>query len=109
MSLIPKTNPKGIGGFIMNIFESLNVYGGSWNVTNSRPFSEAEISAVKKAEVVPSEFGSSVCFFMASGGQTYIPLSRDSSLAIGDSVDLSKAKLLTLSREGSNDINRIEA
>lgn len=92
----------------MNIFQSLNVYGGSWNVTNSRTFSDAEINAVRSAEVVASEYGNSVCFFMVSGGQTYIPLSKDSTLTVGDKVDLSKAKLLTLSREGSNDINRVE-
>lgn len=102
-----KKNPKGIGEF-MNIFNGLPVYGGSWNVINSRGFEAGEIAAVKNAEVVSSEYGNSVCFHMLSGGQTYIPLSKDSTLSVGDSVDLSKAKILTLHRDGNDDITRIE-
>ena len=45
---------------------------------------------------------------MKSGGQTYIPLSNQSSLTVGDDVDLNKAKLLTLHRDGSDDITRID-
>ena len=93
----------------MNIFAGLQVYGGSWEVTASRGFNAEEIAAVKRAQVVASEYGNSVCFYMHSGGQTYIPLSNQSSLTVGDSVDLTKAKLLTLHRDGSDDITRIDA
>ena len=93
----------------MNIFDGLNVYGGKWNVVNSRGFAPEEAALVKNAEVVSSEYGMSVCFFMKAGGQTYIPLSNQSTLGVGDSVDLSKAKVLTLHRDGSDDITRIEA
>lgn len=93
----------------MNIFSGLQVYGGSWNVTDTRAFTPDEIAAVSKAQVVASEYGNSVCFFMVGGGQTYIPLSNTSSLSVGDAVDLSSAKVLTLHRDGSEDINRIEA
>jgi len=93
----------------MNIFSGLQVYGGSWEVIDTRAFSEEEISAVKKAEVVASEYGNSVCFFMVGGGQTYIPLSNQSSLTVGDAVDLNTAKVLTLHRDGSDNINRIDA
>ena len=93
----------------MNIFAGLQVYGGSWNVVNSRGFEAEEIAAVNKAEVVSSEYGNSVCFFMKGGGQTYIPLSNQSNLGVGDSVDLSKAKILTLHRDGNDDITRIDA
>ena len=89
------------------VFDSLQVYGGSWNVVDSRSFDAAEIAAVKRAEVVSSQYGSSVCFFMKSGGQTYIPLSNTSSLCVGDDVDLNKAKLLTLHRDGDGDIIRV--
>ena len=92
----------------MNIFAGLNVYGGKWNVTAERGFEAGEIAAVKSAEVLSSEYGLSVCFFMVSGGQTYIPLSNQSSLNVGDSVDLTKAKILTLHRDGSDDITRID-
>lgn len=93
----------------MNIFEGLNVYGGKWNVVNSRSFAPEEAALVKNAEVVSSDYGKSVCFFMVGGGQTYIPLSNQSTLGVGDSVDLNKAKVLTLHRDGSDDITRIDA
>lgn len=93
----------------MNIFSSLKVYAGKWAVKASRAFEKEEIDAVDNASVVDSQYGLSVCFFMKSGGQTFIPLSNTSTLSIGDTVDLSKAKLLTLGREGEADIYRIEA
>lgn len=92
----------------MNIFSSLRVYAGKWMVSNSRAFSADEINAVQSAQVVDSQYGSSVCFFMKSDGQTFIPLSTNSTLSIGDNVDLTKAKLLTLRREGDADIYRVE-
>ena len=93
----------------MNIFSSLRVYAGKWAVSNSRDFTADEIDAVTRASVVDSQYGMSVCFFMKSGGQTFIPLSTNSSLTLGDDVDLSKAKLLTLHRDGDADIYRVEA
>ena len=93
----------------MNIFDGLQVYGGKWNVINERSFDAEEIAAVTKAEVVASEYGNSVCFFMRGGGQSYIPLSNQSSLGVGDSVDMTKAKILTLHRDGNDDITRIDA
>ena len=93
----------------MNIFGSLRVYAGKWMVKASRSFTQEEIDAVDHASVVDSQYGSSVCFFMKGGGQTFIPLSTNSSLGIGDDVDLSKASLLTLERAGEADIYRVEA
>lgn len=93
----------------MNIFSSLRVYAGKWAVKASREFSADEIAAVEHAQVVDSQYGSSVCFFMKGGGQTFIPLSTNSSLSIGDDVDLTNAKLLTLGRKGVADIYRVEA
>ena len=78
-----------------------------WTITESRPFAPEEIAAVAKAEVVPSQYGKSVCFFMNSEKQTYIPLSEQSKLAIGDELDLKTAKLITLSRKGNDDIYRV--
>ena len=92
----------------MNIFAGLQVYAGKWNVTDSRSFNDEDKAMISRAEVVASEYGNSVCFFMKSGGQTYIPLSNQSSLTVGDDVDLNKAKLLTLHRDGSDDITRID-
>lgn len=82
-------------------------HNNGWVVKSSRSFSAEEILAVKKAVIVASQGGNSVCFFMKGGGQTYIPLSDQSSLTVGDTLDLKTAKVLTLSREGKEDINRI--
>lgn len=92
----------------MNIFAGKNVYGeGAWQVESKREFDAEEMAQVKKAEVVTSDYGLSVCFFMAKGGQIYIPLSRDSKLNAGDSVDVHNAFILTLHKEGSGTIERI--
>ena len=93
----------------MNIFSALRVYAGKWSEKNVRAFVPEEIQAVEKAEVVESQYGLSVCFFMLGGGQTYIPLDQSSSLGIGDTVDLTKAQLVTLQRPGDEDIYRVRA
>ncbi len=78
-----------------------------WTVKSKRAFSPDEIAAVARAEVVPSQYGNSVCLFMNSGRPVYIPLLTNSSLTVGDSVDLTTAKLVTLCREGKDDIYRV--
>lgn len=93
----------------MNIFSILPTYAAKWNVTNSRSFSSEEKSGVESAKVVDSQYGLSVCFLMKNGGQKFIPLSTNSTLQEGSEVNLDNAKLLTLSREGDDDIFRIEA
>ena len=91
-----------------SIFEKLNVYAAKWAKTSSRPFNSDELNAVSNAVVVDSDYGKSVCFFMKSGGRTYLPLSTESSLVAGEEVDLSTAKLITLSKSGESDILRVE-
>lgn len=80
-----------------------------WKLVNSRNFSQEEIDAVASAEVVPSQYGKSVKFALKSGGCVYIPLSRDSILGTGQTVNLQTAKILTLSKPGEMNIDRIEA
>ena len=92
----------------MNIFGTLKTYAGKWSLKSSRKFEEEEINAVSKAEVVPSAYGNSICFFMKSGGNKYIALSNDATVCVGDLVDLSKAQLLTLEKEGEADILRVK-
>lgn len=92
----------------MNVFDSLTIYAGKWQVKETRKFNEVEIAAVANAVVVDSEYGKSVCFFLNAGGQTYIPLSNNSSKNIGDTIDVSQASLLTLSKKGEADIQRVE-
>lgn len=91
----------------MNIFDSLQMYAGKWSVKSSRKFSQEEKGMVSEARVVASQYGSSVCFFMKNGQQGFIPLSNDSTLRVGDLVDLEKAEILTLSRPGDADIQRV--
>ena len=86
----------------MNIFSTLKTYAGKWSVKSERAFDAEEINAVKQAVVVPSSYGNSVMFTMKAGGQTYIACSSDAT-----SADLSKATLLTLEKEGEDDILRI--
>ena len=92
----------------MGIFDLLKVYAGKWSVKSSRNFTDDEIAAVEKAVVVSSEYGNSVCFYLVSGGMSFIPLSTASTKGIGESVDLHEAKLVTLEKSGEADINRVE-
>ena len=87
------------------IYKIINSNG--WRYKESRPFSADEVAAVKRTEVVASQYGNSLCIFMQSGRQTYIPLSKYSTLTVGDELDLKTAKLFTLSRDGDDDIYRV--
>ena len=91
----------------MNIFSNLRVYAGKWSVKETRDFTADEISQVSQAVVVPSQYGNSVQFFMKSGGLTFIPLDQNSDCAVGEIIDLTKAKLTTLGKSGEADIYRI--
>lgn len=91
----------------MNIFSNLQVYAGKWAEKSRRNFSAEEINAIDSNVVVSSNYGLSVCFFMKSGGQTFIPLSTDATVGLGESVDLQKASLITLSKQGESDIIRV--
>ena len=91
----------------MNIFSTLRTYAGKWSVKSTRAFDAEEINAVKSAVVVPSKYGNSVMFTMVAGGQTYIPLASDATVGVGEVIDLSKAQLLTLSKDGESDIVRV--
>ena len=66
-----------------------------------------DISAVTRTEVVDSEQGYSVCFYMISGNQVIIPLAHDSSLGLGDSIDINKAKILITFHKGKDNICEI--
>ena len=93
----------------MNIFNSLRHYATPWTLKEdaTRSFDQEEIDAVTTAVVVASEYGNSVCFHLTSGGQCFIPLSRDATVGVGETVDMTKAKLITLVREGDEPIQRV--
>ena len=79
-----------------------------WHVKEERPFTDEEINAVQNAVVVANQYGNSVCFYMKVGGQSYIPLTHDSEIGVGESVDVRNLQLLTLAREGDCDIMRVK-
>ena len=91
----------------MNIFSTLNIYAGKYAVKETRKFTEDECNAVDHAVVVESQYGLSACFYMKSGGQTYIPMSTDATAGLGEELDLAKAELVTLGRPGSEDLVRV--
>ena len=91
----------------MNIFASLRIYAGKWNEKEVRAFDQEEIDGTLKAEIVDSQYGLSVCFFLKAGGQTYIPLDQNSTGSAGNLVDLHTAKLVTLCKAGEKDIYRV--
>lgn len=93
----------------MSIFSSLQTYAAKWSAKGSRAISAEEISEVEKAEVVSSEFGLSMVFTLVGGkGKKFIPVSRDSSLAEGDVVNISSVQLIELERDGDNNIFRAD-
>lgn len=92
-----------------SIFGSLREYAGKWAEKSRRGFSVEEKNEVASATVVPSQYGSSVCFFMKAGGQKYIPLSNTSKAQVGESINLDNAQLITLGKAGEADIVRVEA
>lgn len=91
----------------MSIFDSAKLYGGKWSVKSVRNFTEDEVNAIKSAKVVDSDYGLSACFMLKSGYTAYYALSSDSSASINDTIDVSKAEILTLERAGDNDITRV--
>ena len=84
-----------------------------WTVKSTRPFDTEEIAAVDMADVVDGKYGLIVRFKMNAGDHagdyTYIPLCEYSLLKAGDTIDMTTAKLIILSREGEKDICRVEA
>lgn len=79
-----------------------------WKITNVRPFSDAEINSVADTRVVKTQYGLSVEFSFKQGGVKYIPLMGKDKLPVDAKLNLQKAKIVTLSREGETDIYRID-
>lgn len=92
----------------MSILDSVRMYNGSWEVANVSSFNEDEKAQIKKAKIVDSQYGLSVCLFMKNGQKGFIPLSNTSAGDEGDVVDLETAKIVQLKREGDAPIYRIE-
>ena len=91
----------------MNIFNSFKKYPTGWREVARRNFTQEEQDAVESVKVVESNYGFSACFVMRSGGAAFIPMANDVDVAVGDAIDISKAELVTLRREGNEDIFRV--
>lgn len=80
----------------------LKTYGGGWNLLSTERFSSEDAKCYEGAEVVNSDFGLSVCFTLAGGNglKQFVPLGRDSQLALGDKPQITDLNLLTLERDG---------
>lgn len=88
---------------------ALRLYRGKWQVKSVEKFDANDAANVEKAEVVPSDYGQSVCMTLKSGGTKYLPVSNTSrALADGEQVNVAECNVVTLGREGDDDIYRIE-
>jgi len=85
-----------------NVFNVTKVYAEGYKEVETRNFNADEVAAVASATVVTSNYGKSCCFLMKGGGKSYIPMSRDSKLCVGDTVDLTTAKVIHLHRDGGD-------
>lgn len=79
-----------------------------WQLKSTRHFTKEELDLVDKAQVVESQYGYSCCFFMKNGTKLYVPMSKDSKSKAGDYINLNEAEIVTLSKEGEMDIQRIK-
>lgn len=93
----------------MSIFSN-RVYRGKWVETDRHEITNEDLEDYKSVSLVPSEYGMSICLCLKSGDYEYTPLSNKSKIISGDITldDLKGATLVTLSRDGDEDIKRIE-
>lgn len=92
----------------MSIFSN-RVYRGKWVETDRHEITNEDLEDYKSVSLVPSEYGMSICLCLKSGGYEYTPLSNKSRAVSDISLDdLKGATLVTLSRDGDEDIKRIE-
>lgn len=92
----------------MSILDKIRTYAGSWREASRDKLSKAEAASIDSIEVVEGQYGLSMCFLMKAGGKKFIPLSRDSDLEKGDSVKISSVELITLERDGDDDIYKAD-
>jgi hypothetical protein len=90
----------------MIIFANLTV-DHPWRVKDSRYLTWEEVNSVLYAEVVSSQFGISACFHLNTGKSSSIPLSTKSIACIGDTIDPTEVKILTLYKD-NDEIYRIK-
>lgn len=91
-----------------SLFDLIKIYTiSSYKVTNREFISAQDKAQIISAEVVKSDYGLSAKLTLTHDRIAFIPLSRDSKLSIGDTIDLNKVVILTLTRDG-DEIKRLE-
>lgn len=89
-------------------FDGLKKYASkSWSIKNERYFTEEEKNMVSDAIIVSSHYGKIVQFNMKVGKPCFITCSSDSILEVGDHVDINHAEIVTMWKDGFDDIVRI--
>lgn len=90
-----------------NIFDNFTASTGKWTLKSEVSLAAEDKAMFSSAKVVSSEYGKSVCFFLKSGGQQYIPMSNQGAqLNIGDNVNLDRVTIQVLGKQGERDILR---
>ena len=91
----------------------LTTYDQGWNPVKEDAL---DCSTVERAEVTEKDFqqedGSyktrvSICFHLKGGGTNYLALDRNSSLNVGDNVNLNSIKVKVMEKDGRT-INRVD-
>lgn len=90
-----------------NVLAGVRIYGQKWEVVEEQRFSENDLQNIESARVVDSQYGSSCCLFLKGGHTAFIPMATDSKLKVGETVDVTKAKVLILSKPGEANIMRL--
>jgi len=106
MSIFDKKNVSG-NSVKKSFFAGKKKYGTKWQPVSSKPLDDEDKAAISKAVVVSSEYGLSCCFFMKNGDLYFQPMSRDSQATVGEELDVDSIRIVTLSKSGEKDIERI--
>lgn len=88
------------------IYGSPSMHG--WKKRTERSLIKEETCRVIQTEVVESTYGKNVRFYLNDGNISEIPLLDPNAMSIGEVVDMSKAKLIALCKDGEADIFRVK-
>lgn len=94
---------------LFSLFKTYEI-SNPWTINDekTRYFTSDYANRIISAEVVAGDYGNSVKLRRTDNKITFIPLSRDSKMVVGQKVDITKCKLICLQKEGHEDIYRIQ-
>ena len=95
----------------MGVLASLDVYKGKYTLTKTEIFDEEDLALIESCVIVEStqyEGKLALCMKDPLGQLRYLPLSENSSLAIGDTPDPKSLVVFILDRPGSKTIKRVD-